>query len=101
MAASHTNILPPPTSMTENPDGENKFFCFGVSQKSASVVQLKIVLVFFSAEAFEKCSHLRDKGGVLTLISQYWVCADPYSKAAKFGRPFGFAFLVETSSRNC
>jgi hypothetical protein len=29
---------------------------------------------------FEKCPHLREKGGVLTLKTPRWVCAVPYSK---------------------
>jgi hypothetical protein len=32
---------------------------------------------------FEKCSHLREKGGVLTLRTPRWVCADPYSIIAQ------------------
>ena len=28
---------------------------------------------------FEKCPHLREKGGVLTLRTPHWVCADPCS----------------------
>jgi hypothetical protein len=35
---SNTNNLPAPTDLTENPYGKKNFFCFGVSQKSASVV---------------------------------------------------------------
>jgi hypothetical protein len=31
---------------------------------------------------FEKCPHLRETGGVLTLITPRWVCADPYSISA-------------------
>jgi hypothetical protein len=33
---------------------------------------------------FEKCSHLREKGGVLTLKTTRGVCAYPYS--TKFSR---------------
>jgi hypothetical protein len=35
---SNTNILPAPTDLTENPYKKKKLFCFGVRQKSASVV---------------------------------------------------------------
>jgi hypothetical protein len=35
---------------------------------------------------FEKCPHLREKGGVLTLRTPHWVCADPYSKTVGFAR---------------
>jgi hypothetical protein len=28
---------------------------------------------------FEKCPHLREKGGMLTLRTPRWICADPYS----------------------
>jgi hypothetical protein len=65
---SHTNNLPTPTDLTENPYGEKKLFCFGVSQKSASVVRCGIAIESVPRRPiFEKCSHLRDKGGVLTL----------------------------------
>ena len=30
---------------------------------------------------FEKCPHLREKGGVLTLRTPHCVCADPYSNS--------------------
>jgi hypothetical protein len=45
------------------------FSCFGVSQKSASVVEPEIAVKFQPRRPiFEKCSHLREKGGVLTKI---------------------------------
>ena len=96
MAAYLTNILPGPTYLTKNPNGENNFFCFGVmSQKPASDPwydkNFRILWDCFSTEALENFSHLRDKGEVLTLIYQYWACADPYSKRVIEGRPFGFA----------
>jgi len=66
---SNTNNLPPPTDLTKNPYGKKNFFCFGVSQKSASVVQWGIAVEFVPRRPiFEKCSHLREKGGVLTQI---------------------------------
>jgi hypothetical protein len=40
-----------------------------VSQKSAPLVQWGIALEFAPTEPiFEKCSHLREKGGVLMLL---------------------------------
>ena len=67
---SNTNNLPAPTNLTENPYGKKNFFCFGVSQKSASVVQWGIAVEFVlnlvhvpRRPIFEKCSHLREKGG--------------------------------------
>jgi hypothetical protein len=38
MGKSNTNNLPAPTDLTKNPYGKKNLFCFGVSQKSASVV---------------------------------------------------------------
>jgi hypothetical protein len=66
---SNTNSLPAPTDMMENPYGKKNFFCFGVSQKSASVVQRGIAVEFVPrSPIFEKCPHLREKGGVMTQI---------------------------------
>ena len=66
---SNTNNLPAPTDLTENPYGKKNFFCFGVSQKSASVVAPEIEVEVQPREPiFEKCPHLREKGGVLTKI---------------------------------
>jgi hypothetical protein len=66
---SNTNNLPVPTDLTENPCQEKNFFCFGVSQKSASVVLRGIVIELVPrSPIFEKCPHLREKGGVLTKI---------------------------------
>ena len=63
---SNANNLPAPTDLTENSYGKKTFF-FGVSQKSASVVQWGIAIEFVPRRPiFEKCSHLREKGGVLT-----------------------------------
>ena len=67
MAGSHTNNLPTPTDLTENHYSKINIFCFGVSQKSASVVQWGIALEFVPRRPiFEKCPHLGEKGGVLT-----------------------------------
>jgi hypothetical protein len=66
---SNTNNLPAPTDLTENPYGKKYFFCFGVSQKSASVVRCGIEIESVPrSPIFEKCPHLREKGGVLTKI---------------------------------
>jgi hypothetical protein len=47
---------------------ENRHFCMDATQKSARVVERRIVIEFQLREPiFEKCSHLREKGGVLTL----------------------------------
>ena len=56
MAGSHTNNLPTPTNLTENPSG--------------SVIAPGIVVEVQPRRlSFEKCYHLRDKAGVLTLIT--------------------------------
>jgi hypothetical protein len=64
---SNTNNLPTPTDLTENPYGKKKLFFKDATQKSARVV---LVVIFIELEPrepiFEKCSHLREKGGVLT-----------------------------------
>jgi hypothetical protein len=75
------NNLPAPTNLTKNPDGKKNFF---------ETMQLKNrprwCLAEFKKELeptwpiFEKCSHLREKGGMLTLRTPHWVCADPYSR---------------------
>ena len=66
---SNTNNLPAPTDLTENPYGKKKLFFKDATQKSASVVlgEVSIELVPRSP-IFEKCPHLREKGGVLTKI---------------------------------
>ena len=77
---SHTNNLPAPTDLTDNPYGQIFLFCFGVSQKSACMVRCGIAIESVPRRPiFEKCSHLRDKGGVLTLRTPHGVCADHYS----------------------
>ena len=66
---SNTNNLPGPTDVTENPYGEKKLFFKDATQKSASMVQRGIAIEFVPwSPIFEKCSHLREKGGVLTQI---------------------------------
>jgi hypothetical protein len=80
---SQTNNLPAPTDMTENPYGEKKLFFRDATQKSASVVlsriQFWIVPWYHGARRpiFEKCSRLREKGGVLTLRTPHWVSHHP------------------------
>jgi hypothetical protein len=77
---SNTNNLPEPTDLTENPYGKKKLFFKDPTQKSASVVLGGIGIELEPRRMiFEKCSHLREKGGVLTLKTPRWVCAYPYS----------------------
>jgi hypothetical protein len=77
---SNTNNLPAPTYLTKNPYGEKKLFYNDATQKSARVVRFGIAIESVPREPiFEKCPHLREKGGVLTLRTPRWVCADPYS----------------------
>ena len=65
----NTNNLPTPTDMTENPYGKKKLFFKDATQKSATLVQWGIVVEFLPTwPIFEKCPHLREKGGVLTKI---------------------------------
>jgi hypothetical protein len=66
---SNTNNLPAPTDLTENLYGKKKlFFLKDATQKSAFVVAPEIAVeVQPRRPIFEKCSHLREKGGVLTL----------------------------------
>jgi hypothetical protein len=64
---SNTNNLPAPTDLTENPYGEKNLFFKDATQKSARVVHWGIAVEFVPREPiFEKCPHLREKGGVLT-----------------------------------
>ena len=78
---SNTNNLPAPTDLTENPYGKKKLFFKDPTQKSASMVQRGIAIEFVPwRPIFEKCSHLREKGGVLTLKTTRGVCAYPYSR---------------------
>jgi hypothetical protein len=79
---SNTNNLPAPTDLTENPYEKKKLFFKDPTQKSASVVLGGIVIELEPRRPiFEKCSHLREKGGVLTLKTPRWVRAYPYSSA--------------------
>jgi hypothetical protein len=66
---SNTNNLPVPTDLTENPYRKKKIVFKDATQKSASMVQWGIAIEFVPwRPIFEKCSHLREKGGVLTKI---------------------------------
>jgi hypothetical protein len=49
---SNTNNLPAPTDLTENPYGKKNRIAIELQQ---------------TWPIFEKCPHLRDKGGMLTL----------------------------------
>ena len=65
---SHTNNLPGPTDVTKNPYGK-KTFSKDATQKSATLVVSRIAIELQPwSPIFEKCSHLREKGGVLTQI---------------------------------
>ena len=66
---SNAKNLPTPTDMTENPYGKKKLFFKDATQKSATMVVSGIAIELQpSWPIFEKCSHLREKGGVLTKI---------------------------------
>ena len=66
---SSTNNLPAPTDLTENPYLKKKLFFKDATQKSARVVAPEISVEVQPREPiFEKCPHLREKGGVLTKI---------------------------------
>jgi hypothetical protein len=68
---SSTNNLPTPTDLIENPYGKKKLFFKDATQKSARVVVCRIAIELQPREPiFEKCPHLREKGGVLTKIWQ-------------------------------
>ena len=69
---SNTNNLPAPTDLTENPCGKKKLFFNDATQKSASVDAGGIVIELQPRRPiFEKCPHIREKGGVLTQIRAY------------------------------
>ena len=66
---SNTNNLPAPTDLTENPYKKKKLFFNDATQKSARVVRCRIYIETVPTwPIFEKCPHLREKGGVLTKI---------------------------------
>jgi hypothetical protein len=66
---SNTNNLPVPTDRTENPYRKKKLVFKDATQKSASVVPRGIdIKMVPRMPIFEKCPHLREKGGMLTKI---------------------------------
>ena len=66
---SNTNNLPTPTDLIENPYGKKKLFFKDATQKSDSMVASGIGIELQPwGPIFEKCPHLREKGGVLTKI---------------------------------
>ncbi len=68
---SNTNNLPAPTDLTENPYGKKKLFFKDTTQKSAAMVVSGIAIELQPwSPIFEKCSHLREKGGVLMLLKR-------------------------------
>jgi hypothetical protein len=67
-----TNNLPAPTDLTENPHKKKNLFLKDATQKSASMVLSRISIELVTwRPIFEKCPHLREKGGVLTDILAY------------------------------
>ena len=65
---SNTNNLPAPTDLTENPYGKKTLVFKDATQKSAPLVLCGIAVELEPTEPiFEKCPHLREKGGLLTL----------------------------------
>jgi hypothetical protein len=89
---SNTNNLPAPTDLNQNPNGEKKLFFKDATQKSASVVPRGIdIKMVRRRPIFEKCPHLREKGGVLTLkhpigfVLTHTVRLPEFSKTNIFG----------------
>ena len=75
---SNTNNLPAPTDLTENPYGKKKLVFKDATQKSASMVPCGIAIELEPwRPIFEKCPHLREKGGVLTKI---WLMENSLSR---------------------
>ena len=69
---SNTNNLPTPTDLIENTYRKKKLFFKDPTQKSSRVVPRGIAIEVVPREPiFEKCSHLREKGGVLTQIRSH------------------------------
>ena len=61
---SNTNNLPAPTDLSDDPNGKKKLFFKDATQKSASMVLSGIVIELEPwSPIFEKCPHLREKGG--------------------------------------
>ena len=61
---SNTNNLPAPTDLTENPYEKKKLFFKDATQKSASLVPWGIAVESEPTKPiFEKCPHLRERGG--------------------------------------
>ena len=82
MGKSNTNNLPAPTDLTENPYGKKKLFFNDATQKSATLVPRGIEIeVVPTWPIFEKCPHLREKGGVLTKI---WLIRNRLSRTVAF-----------------
>jgi hypothetical protein len=66
---SNTDNLPAPTDLTDNSYAGKKLFFKDATQKSAFMVLSGIAIELVPwRPIFEKCSHLREKGGVLTQI---------------------------------
>jgi hypothetical protein len=95
---SKTNNLPAHTDLTENPYAKKKLFLEkDATQKSARLVLLVELVGGIAIELeprepiFEKCPHLREKGGVLTKIRAYYIvyivgigCPVQYTRKSDF-----------------
>ena len=96
---SNTKNLPVPTDLTKNPYGKKKVFFKDATQKSASVVPGGIAIELEPRRPiFEKCSHLREKGGVLTLKTPVGFALSHTvlsSTATCTGAPFGFGRIQD------
>jgi hypothetical protein len=69
---SNKNKLPAHTYLTENPRQKKKIFFKDATQKSTTMVLCGITIELEpSWPIFEKCRHLREKGGMLTQIRAY------------------------------
>jgi hypothetical protein len=65
----NTNNFPAPTDLTKNPHRKKNLVFKDATQKSAPMVALEIENeVQPWSPIFEKCPHIREKGGKLTKI---------------------------------
>ena len=86
---SNTNNLPGPTDLNENSYLKKKLFFKDATQKSASMVAPGIAIeVQPWSPIFEKCPHLRDKGGVLTLRTPVGFALTPTVRSLISGKSF-------------
>ena len=97
---SNTNNLPGPTDVTKNPYGKKTLFL---------KLQVKNWLAWYNGEwgialefvprepIFEKCSHLREKGGVLTKI---WNSRNRLSRTVLGNIRYTNAYVTNCTSIN-